>query len=454
MDYYPFPDQNTYAQSTWPSPYNLGVQHGLLHPTPTQGATAHLGIDKYAIEHMIALATGILLKQYMQQQRRKMIETRIRKVTREHRVRLARNAESQIQTFLLKALRIGLHGVSLKPITDSSLRTWRRQCPRNVGLMDLPVELRLQIYRYLWKERQPRRVVIPHPDGGCAIRDSGTGLASAYAYENMLLEVNKQLCAEAATVFFGENELTIWLNVALWTGKIRKRHDLISEFQQMLSVSHLFNHVRKITLKWRFNGHYENSGSFYWNENDPSIISLPCRSDQLSKQTSNDLQLLVNILSQLPNLRSVTTRWKDCGCWGALWKAEIEPANTPEVAVHFSRRKNGVHTVEHTRVATQQWRSCIGKTRRRLIRDILGPMGGLGSHIYQDIGVKIGPHILAESSPLYAEFSDALADILVDAKIRRQEERFEAFQFITAASGRRSARLAGGHFIVKLKYKR
>ena len=316
------------------------------------------------------------------------------------------------------------------------------------------MEIRLQIYRYLWKFDRPRKVVISHPDLGCAIRDDDTGLASARPYENMLLEVNKQLYAEAATVFFGENELDLWLNVELWTGRIQKRRDLISEFRQLFSATHLFDYVRKINLKWRFNGDYENSESFYWMLDQPSIISLPCRSDQLSRQTSNDLQLLVNILSQLPNLRSVTTRWKDCGCWGALWKAEIEPADTSEVAVHFSRKKKGVHLVEHTRVSTQQWRSCVGKTRRRLIRDILGPMGRLGSHIRQDINVKIGPHILPEGSPLYAEFSDALAEILEDAKVRRQEERLEAFQFITAASGQRSARLAGGHFIVKLKYRR
>ena len=61
MDYYPFPDLNNYAQSIWPSPFSLGVQPGSLNALPTQGAVAHLGIDKYAVEHMIALATGTLL---------------------------------------------------------------------------------------------------------------------------------------------------------------------------------------------------------------------------------------------------------------------------------------------------------------------------------------------------------------------------------------------------------
>ncbi|KAI4126411.1 MAG: hypothetical protein LQ347_004985 [Umbilicaria vellea] len=66
--------------------------------------------------------------------------------------------------------------------------------PQLPGLLRLPVEIRLEIYRHLLKHRP-----LDHPFDGLAIT------SAAYTFDPAALHLNKQIASEAKRVFYGEN---------------------------------------------------------------------------------------------------------------------------------------------------------------------------------------------------------------------------------------------------------
>ena len=160
--------------------------------------------------------------------------------------------------------------------------------PALPGILRIPVEIRLEVYRYLIRH-SPR----DHPFDGLAIT------SAAYSFHSAVLNLNKQINEEAKRVFYGENTWKVLISYNF--NYFRLLNGLAALRQQSF-----FSYMR------RFHLHFHLSG--YVLKDSPSF-SLT----EYCHQTKLNAEKTCRVLAALPALRVVEISWIDT-TQGACWE--------------------------------------------------------------------------------------------------------------------------------------
>ena len=309
---------------------------------------------------------------------------------------------SPLQRMLSKALR--LHLVDDLGVEDQGLASWRKQCPPNPGFLDLPSEIRLNIYRRLWGKK---RALIHRCQ--CPRSAEKPGFAFARGFPAALLQVNRRINSEAKLVFYQENLLSFAVDVGIPHGTILDVCVLIQAASALLPYrGHLIHHVRKVELYLSFNETLEKKESLHWETRRPLIPAIFTGSDSASKKTANDLSCLIEVFQLFQNWRTFTTCWEDCAFWQGYWCCDFDSPPDRIRVVSPSGDVEGIFS-------RHEWIEFSRKTRQRIIREVLRPLAGLDTYIVQDIEAKIGKYRLCDYPALHEEFEGCLEGVMRDA---------------------------------------
>ena len=357
-----------------------------------------------AQEYLLCQATNIYLRRCIDIKKR-LKRNRLEKIPIQE-VKAPPRISSPLQRVMFRALR--LHLIDNIGLGDQTLATWRKQCPPKAGFLDLPTEIRLRIYRLLWRKK---RAFIHRWQ--CSGTPEKPGFAFARGFPAALLQVNRRINHEAKLVFYHENVLSFAVDVGIPSGMILDVCVPIQAVNALLALrGHFIHHVRKVEFYLSFNAALEKKELFHWETIGPAFPAIGTGTDKISRKTANDLLCLIEVLQFFKNWRTFTTCWEDCAFWQGFWRCEFE--TLPDLVVVVSRSGGGIPRREGI-YARQEWMEFARKTRGRIIREILRPLAALDTHIVQDIQAKIGPYRLCDYPALHAEFEGYLEDVMRDA---------------------------------------
>ena len=161
-----------------------------------------------------------------------------------------------------------------------------------MNILDLPVEVRLQIYQGLIIHDRPYE---DHPWGAHLIA------SWAYRFHRGVLAVNRQMHQEAMTIFYGMNQLRFYVN-----SKPRKTENSkafsISLFAFRNSLCFQFIQYLSFDI-------YLSCSSINPIENCPDLYDHICK----AQTTFEEICLIVN---EVPELKAIEIAWTDEICFG------------------------------------------------------------------------------------------------------------------------------------------